>query len=311
MLFFLQSAITEFKLNFGRKQGFRNITVEYANLMLMSKNFQINQSYIDALKVDYLASVGTEDFANDGEKIMNKVNTFVKERTHNLITKILNEPLNADTIMFLLNSIYIKAFWEKPFSKGFTINADFDNFDKTKSNVKYLTQEKSHRFIDDKEHNVKIIEMNYLGNASMIIVLPNEKEGLKRVIENISMKQIESIKSHAKQTHISVKIPKLKYEFGIDLKTILPKMGLTLPFTKPDFSEIAEGIKISEAKHKAMIAVDEAGTVAAAVTTIELVPESLFVGPKFIANHPFLYIIRDKQNGVNLFVGVANKLESL
>ncbi|RWS19698.1 alpha-1-antitrypsin-like protein [Leptotrombidium deliense] len=61
-------------------------------------------------------------------------------------------------------------------------------------------------------------------------------------------------------------------------------MGLSLPFTKPDFPGIAEGIKVSQANHKAIIAVDEAGTEAAAVTTIEFIPESSFEGPEFTAN---------------------------
>ena len=54
----------------------------------------------------------------------------------------------------------------------------------------------------------------------------------------------------------------------------------------------------------AMIEVDEEGTVAAAATAIIVETES-FSPPrvKFIADHPFLFFLRDLQTGLLLFQG--------
>ena len=63
-------------------------------------------------------------------------------------------------------------------------------------------------------------------------------------------------------------------------------------------------ISPSQVIQKAMIEVDEEGTVAAAATAIIGETES-FSPPReeFIADHPFLFFLRDLQTGLLLFQG--------
>ena len=60
---------------------------------------------------------------------------------------------------------------------------------------------------------------------------------------------------------------------------------------------------IDSVVHQAFIEVNEEGTEAAVATgvTIELLWS--FVGEFFKADHPFIFIIRDRQTGTNLFMG--------
>ena len=78
-----------------------------------------------------------------------------------------------------------------------------------------------------------------------------------------------------------------------------------------DFSGIASDLKISNINHKAKIEVDEEGSRAAAVTeeTMELT-SMLEEGPEtnFTVDRPFIFTIRDKENGVILFMGRVNNL---
>ena len=53
----------------------------------------------------------------------------------------------------------------------------------------------------------------------------------------------------------------------------------------------------------AMIEVDEEGTVAAAATAIIMSSRSASLKVKFIADHPFLFFLRDLQTGLLLFQG--------
>ncbi|RWS29998.1 serpin-2 precursor [Leptotrombidium deliense] len=261
------------------------------------------------MKNEYFAAVGSEDFEKNGQQIMQRVNKFVKERTHDLIESVLNEPLKADTVMFLLNSIYFKAYWTNMFHRHWTHKSSFHNSDQTESTVDFLSEDQlGYRHKIDTENNVTLLEMDYLGNASMIFVLPHERYGLQRVMDTITYEQIENIFASSKTSKIPVKLPKFKFEFEADLKSILPKMGLSSIFEKPDLSGIAPNIKVSDAKHKALISVDEGGTEAAAITTLRIIPTSLFTGPEFTADHPFLFFIRDKKSGLNLFDGCVNKV---
>ncbi|HKL08164.1 MAG TPA: serpin family protein, partial [Bacteroidales bacterium] len=64
-------------------------------------------------------------------------------------------------------------------------------------------------------------------------------------------------------------------------------------------------------KHKSFIDVNEKGTEAAAVTVVGIRTTSIDPNyPKFIANRPFLFAIREKQTNAILFLGkVANPAE--
>lgn len=96
------------------------------------------------------------------------------------------------------------------------------------------------------------------------------------------------------------------------------KLGLVLPFNgNGDFSEMVESA-IGDAKiiHKSFIEVDEGGTKAAAVSIFDCGSDC--AGPfdepiksiYFVADHPFMFFIREEMTGTVLFIGqVLNPLE--
>jgi len=66
-----------------------------------------------------------------------------------------------------------------------------------------------------------------------------------------------------------------------------------------------EQVYLEQAKHKAFVSVDEEGTEAAAVTALVVRATS---GPptpehEFIADHPFVFVIQEKDTGEILFIG--------
>ena len=91
------------------------------------------------------------------------------------------------------------------------------------------------------------------------------------------------------------------------MKELFQSQGVNLAFDsqRADFSGISktegDGLFISDILHKAMIDVSESGTVAAAATAVRSSVAS--VPPAFSADHPFLYMIRDNQTGLILFLG--------
>ena len=75
-----------------------------------------------------------------------------------------------------------------------------------------------------------------------------------------------------------------------------------------DFSLMADGgLAVSRMFQKAKIDVAEEGTKAAAVTAAMIVTTSLYQ-PKprevnFYADHPFIYLIKERSSGAILFIG--------
>jgi serpin B len=101
-------------------------------------------------------------------------------------------------------------------------------------------------------------------------------------------------------------MPRFETTFEVDLESVLTSLGMGLAFTQAaDFTGMREsgGLWIDEVKHKTYVKVDEAGTEAAAVTSVGMVDS---VDPDTFTMHinrPFLFAIREKHSGTVLFIG--------
>ena len=85
-------------------------------------------------------------------------------------------------------------------------------------------------------------------------------------------------------------------------------MGAAFDPARADFSGIAPQLYIGTAIQKANVTVDESGTEAAAAT-FAVAPASAMPGPPpppprpFVADKPFLFLIRETRTGLILFLG--------
>ncbi|KAB2627370.1 serpin-ZX-like [Pyrus ussuriensis x Pyrus communis] len=121
---------------------------------------------------------------------------------------------------------------------------------------------------------------------STYFLLPNSRNGLPDLVKRVC----------SEPDFLDCHLPE------IQPSEVLMKLGLVLPFDgNGDFSEIVEsGIGDAEIIHKSVIEVDEGGTKAAAVSTFHY----------FVADHPFMFFIREEITGTVLFIGhVLNPLE--
>ena len=104
-------------------------------------------------------------------------------------------------------------------------------------------------------------------------------------------------------------IPKFTFDSKYYLKETLQKMGMPTAFSESaaEFSGMdgTRKLFIQTVIHQAFVDVNEEGTEAAAATGVTVEPTSL--PPTFRADHPFIFIIQDSENGNILFFGrVAN-----
>lgn len=74
--------------------------------------------------------------------------------------------------------------------------------------------------------------MSYIGDgASMLIVLPNEIEGLQQVVKTLAEgHDLSSDIAAMHSTKVDVIIPKFKIETEINLKELLPKVSAITAF---------------------------------------------------------------------------------
>jgi serpin B len=103
-------------------------------------------------------------------------------------------------------------------------------------------------------------------------------------------------------------MPKFEYDASLELAQTLSEMGMPAAFSlgTADFSGMdgTRNLAIGEVVHKAFVAVDEAGTEAAAATAVIMVESAAPDQPfEVTVDRPFVFLIRDVQSGTILFLG--------
>ncbi|KAM3940038.1 heparin cofactor 2 [Leptodactylus fuscus] len=286
-----------FRRNFG-------YTLRSVNDIYIRKDFPINKDFQDNLKNFYYTEAQVGDF--EDKAFLQKVNQRIQKLTKGLIKEALAN-LNPNILMLLINSIYFKGTWENKFPLEHTYNANFRVSEKEVVKVPMMKLKGSFLFAMDSELDCEVLQLPYVGNVSMLIVLPHKLSGMKLLEKQLSPHLIERWQKSMTNRTREVHLPRFKLEKTYNLKDALSSMGVKDLFTsRADFSGITdEDISIGLFQQQGSITVNEEGTVAAAVTVVGFTP--LSIQTRFIADRPFLFLIYEYRTGCLIFFGkVAN-----
>ncbi|XP_048608450.1 serpin-Z1-like [Brassica napus] len=126
---------------------------------------------------------------------------------------------------------------------------------------------------------------------SMQIYLPDEKDGLPAMLEMLASTPEDEDTPSYRADIGELKIPRFKFGYHFEATEALKSLGLSLP--------------LERIFHKSCIQVDEVGTEAAAAAADVSVGAC---GPAekkydFVADHPFLFLVKEWRSGVVLFLG--------
>ena len=232
------------------------------------------------------------------------------EQTQQRIKDIVPHGLpTSDTRLALANAIYFKAGWENEFWEAGTETAVFHS-PGGDVDVDMMKLETHMGYGEDDA--VQIAELDYKGGAaSMVFVLP--KQGSLEDLEaGLSADRIQSWLASLSPTKVDMRLPRFTFTTPLDLTGILPELGVPSAFDPiaADFTDMAnvpgEPLYLGVVLHKAFVAVDEKGTEAAAATVAMMraggMPPPEMPIP-FVADRPFLFLIRHKRAGCVLFLG--------
>jgi serpin B len=158
-----------------------------------------------------------------------------------------------------------------------------------------------------KADGYQAVKLPYKGQGtSMIVILPDAGQ-FDAFEAGFTSAQLDEILSGLEYTHIDLTLPKFKVESSFSLNQTLTDLGMTDAFSpsKADFSGMDGKLDlyISQAIHKAYIAVDEKGTEAAAATGVAMAASAIFNPPLVKVDRPFLFLIYEESTGTILFEG--------
>jgi serine protease inhibitor len=287
----------------GGKGDFELVT---ANRLWVMHGYKYNKNFIGLSKKHYGSGLEIVDFS-DPVETSSIINEWVAKNTKDKINKLVG-PLDIDpgTRLALTNAVYFKGQWENSFNKNATTNSDFHVTKEKTVKAEMMRQTSDFRYGDFK--NVKVLEMPYKGDdICMLVILPAEIDGLANFEKSIDPDILSMWMSVIQKREVRVWLPRFKSSDEFVLNDVLGTMGMTDAFdpVNADFSGIttSEKLCISLVKHKAFIDVNEEGTEAAAATFVGMKSPSASMPTIFMADHPFFYMILDRQSGSILFMG--------
>lgn len=161
--------------------------------------------------------------------------------------------------------------------------------------------------------NYQALRLPY-GNDSyqMTVLLPKaQTNALPTVPTTEEWQQLNQQMNQMNTVVVDVKLPRFESNTDIDLQDIMSALGMPDAFNpaKANFSNFCYApTYIGLMKQVAKIKLDEEGSEAAAVTVIGMYKSAVPDEPEpkvyyFHANHPFLYVISERQTGAIFFIG--------
>lgn len=278
--------------------------IRNANALWGQKGFSILQTYLDTLAVNYGAGLNLVDFVNVTEHSRQTINTWVEGQTNNKIRDLIPpNGVTMDTRLVLTNAVWFKANWAFPFPLPNTAEGQFVNRDDTSSTVSIMRGVLVAPYAQ--VAGCRVVDIPYAGdNMSMLVIMPDPGT-FDAFLASLTPALLADITSHLSTVTMALAMPKFAFSRGSSLAEILKSLGMTDVFNLgvADLSGIdgRADLFVSGVFHQAFIGVDEAGTEAAAATAITIgttgTPTTLSV------DHPFIFLIRDRQTGLILFMG--------
>ncbi|PHU20879.1 Serpin-ZX [Capsicum chinense] len=293
-----------------------------ANSVWVEQTLPLKHSFKQIVDNVYKAASESVDFQNKAVEIASQVNQWAENKTSGLIKEILPAgSVDSSTRLVFANALYFKGAWDEKFDASVTKESEFHLLNGTSIQVPFMTSKKK-QYVKAFD-GFKVLGLPYKQGEdrrrfSMYFFLPDANDGLPALVDKVSSES-RFLERHLPYQKVGVgefRIPKFKISFGFEASNVLKGLGVVLPFSGDGLTEMVESpvgsnLYVSNIFHKSFIEVNEEGTEAAAATACVVKERALMVDEKvdFVADHPYLFLIREDVTGVVLFVGsVLNPL---
>jgi serine protease inhibitor len=289
------------------KQTSGKTQLSVADSIWFRQTFEPDKTFLQKNADFFAAAVRRLDF-NDPSSVRT-INAWVKESTRGVIDSIVDK-INADVMMYLINAVYFKGTWLSEFDAADTGDGDFAA-PAGSVTVKYMHKTGELAYLDqDRARGVMLPYDD--GRFSFFAVLPPEGTDVRAFISSMDGVKASALLAGVKSGRVELSLPKFETEYRDSLKDELSAMGMGLAFDagSADFSSMnaahQKNLYIGDVQHKTFCRVDELGTEAGAVTSVEIRLTAAPPQDNIIISfdRPFVYGIMDGATGLPLFIGL-------
>lgn len=277
----------------------------------------IEEEWLKTVKAYFGPDIYSADLPSS--EALKAINKWVNDKTNGMIPKLHDENYDKDTIMVLLNALYMKADWAHKFEGQDTYDREFTKADGSTVTVPFMNMFEAYESYIKTEDAEGIMLPYDDGRLAFIALKPDDGDARKYAAGFTGAKLKEALAAAKADTFVTVNMPKFDTEYSVYLTDALKAMGMTDAFD-PDLADLSGAgrgvdgpLYISYVFQKVKVDVNEEGTEAAAVTEIATAEGcALPVDEPIVLtfDKPFVYAIVDTETGVPLFAGVMENPEA-
>ncbi|XP_016071207.1 PREDICTED: serpin I2 [Miniopterus natalensis] len=294
------SAISE------KKQEF---TFNLANALYLQEGFAVKEQYLHGNEKFFQSAIKLVDF-QDAKACAQTMSAWVESKTDGKIKDMFSgEDFGPLTRLILVNAIYFKGDWKQKFRKEATELMNFTKRDGAAVKIpmmKALLRTK-YGYFSESSMKYQVLELPYKGDEfSLIIILPAEEVSIEEMEKQITAHQILKWFSEMQEEEVEISLPRFKVEQKLDFKEALYSLNVTEIFSGGcDLSGITDSseVYVSQVVQKVFFEINEDGSEAAASTGVQVPVIMSLAQNQFIANRPFLFIMKNNPTDSFLFMG--------
>ncbi len=290
----------------------KGLRLTIANSLWGKQGVGFSDDFFDVNRRYYDAEISVLDFASP--EALGTINGWVDKETNGLIDKIINV-VPPEAVLYLINAIYFKGTWQTEFDPEHTSDFEFNTAAGGTEPIRMMRQSDSYRYAEDA--GIQAVRLPYDGDRfAMYAFLPAPESSMDSFLDDFDEIAWKAWMEKFNTAKGDVFLPRFKIEYECTLNGALKDMGMEIAFdpSKANFTKIASlsgsggNLCISDVKHKAVVDVNEEGTEAAAVTSVEIKATSASPDKRFtfVADRPFFFAIRDDLSGSIIFMGVIH-----
>jgi serpin B len=284
----------------------REYALHTVNALWIQQGYPVLEDYVDAIVDYYGGDVNALDFVSEPDESRITINEWVEDRTYDRIKDLFpSGSIDGNVRLVLTNAIYFKGDWLYEFNEDATSEEEFHVSPTSTVTVDMMSlRDETFNYAETDE--LQILELPYTGeDVSMLILLPKEGH-LDDVESQLSAERLGEWLELMEGAAVNVYLPRFTFETKYFMMEDLAEMGMPTAFTDAaDFSGMnaEDRLFIDKVIHQAFIEVNEKGTEAAAATGVSISLSAAIQEEVFLADHPFVFLIRDVDTGVIMFMG--------
>ncbi|XP_018422926.1 PREDICTED: serpin H1 [Nanorana parkeri] len=281
----------------------RNVTWKIGNRLYSPSSISYSDDFVKSSKKHYNYEHSKINF-RDKRSALKSINEWATQTTDGKIPQVTSDVEKTDGAL-IVNAMFFKPHWDEKFhhkmvdNRGFMVTRSFT------VSVPMMHRTGLYNYYEDETNALQMIEMPLAHKlSSMIVIMPHHVEPLERVEKLLTREQVKTWLGKMQKKAVAVSLPKISMEVSHDLQKHLGELGLTeaIDKTKADLSKISgkKDLYLSSLYHAAALEWDTDGNPFDADIYTR---EELRTPKLFYADHPYVFLIKDKKTDSILFIG--------